>query len=132
MKVKNTLKNQASLLEEDSKELFGKSFRKHTVATTKAKKESKEVCRKTRVNGSDRRPFRKSPSLQKQNWGRLTTPKFSRGQSTSSSQPSQGSQPPWKSKDHLARVSSTKKETFLKITHLYQKHIFRIFYQCIS
>ena len=36
LKAKNTLKNQASLLEEDSKELFGKSFRKHMIATAKA------------------------------------------------------------------------------------------------
>ena len=41
VKAKNPLKNQASLLEEDSKELFGKSFRKHMVATAKAEKESK-------------------------------------------------------------------------------------------
>ena len=57
VKAKNTLKNQVSLLEEDSKELFGKSFRKHIVATAKAKKESKEVYRKSRVNNSDKRPF---------------------------------------------------------------------------
>ena len=69
VKAKNTLKNQASLLEEDSKELFGISFRKHMVATAKAKKESKEVYRKNRVNNSDKKPFRKSPSLQKQNGG---------------------------------------------------------------
>ena len=42
-KAKNTLKNQASLLEEDSIELFGKSFRKHMIATAKEKKETKEV-----------------------------------------------------------------------------------------
>ena len=103
-KAKNTLNNQASLLEEDSKELFGKSFRKVMVATAKAKKESKEVYRKSRVKISDKRPFRKNSSLQKQNGGRFvsfTTSKFSRGQSTSSSsssQPSQGFQPLWKSK----------------------------------
>ena len=106
-KAKNTLNNQASLLEEDSKELFGKSFRKVMVATAKAKKDSKEAYRKSRVNNSDKRPFRKSSSLQKQNVGRFvsfTMSKFSRGQSTSSSssssssQPSQGSQPLWKSK----------------------------------
>ena len=100
-KAKNTLKNQASLLKEDSKELFYKSFRKHMVATAKTKKESKEVYRKSRVNNSDKRPFLKSPSLQKQNGERFvsfTTSKFSRGLSTSSSQSSQGFQPPWKSK----------------------------------
>ena len=43
VKAKKPLKNQASLLEEDSKELFGKSFRNHMIATAKAKKESKEV-----------------------------------------------------------------------------------------
>ena len=43
VKAKNALKNQASLLEEDSKELFGKSFRKHMIATAKVRKESKEV-----------------------------------------------------------------------------------------
>ena len=71
VKAKNTLKNQASLLEEDSKELFGKSFRKHMIATAKAKKESKEIYRKSRVNNNDKRAFRKSPSLQKQNGGNL-------------------------------------------------------------
>ena len=82
VKVKNTLKHQASLLEEDSKELFDKSFRKHMVSTAKAKKESKEVYPKSRVNNSDKRPFRKCPSLQKQNGGRFasfTTSKSSRG-----------------------------------------------------
>ena len=101
VKAKNTLKNQASLLEEDSKELFGKSFRKHMIATAKAKKESKEVYQKSRVNNSDKMPFRKSPSLQKQNGRRFvsfTTSTYSRGQSTSSSQPFHGCQPPWKSK----------------------------------
>ena len=101
VKAQNTLKNQASLLKEDSKELFGKSFRKHMIATTKAKKDSKKVYRKSRVNNSDKRLFQKSPSLHKQNEERfvsLTTSKYSRGQSTSSSEPSQGSQPPWKSK----------------------------------
>ena len=59
VKAKNTLKNQASLLEElDSKELFGKSFCSHMVATAKAKKESKEVQRKSGVNNNDKRPFR--------------------------------------------------------------------------
>ena len=88
VKAKNTLKNQASLLEEDSKELFGKSFRKHMIATAKAKKGFKEVYWKSRVSNSDKRPFRKSASLQKQNRGRFvsfTTSKYSRGQSTSSS-----------------------------------------------
>ena len=69
VKAKNTLKNQASFLEEDSKELFGISFRKHMVATAKAKKESTEVYRKNCVNNSDKKPFRKSPSLQKQHGG---------------------------------------------------------------
>ena len=112
VKAKNTLKNQTSLLEEDSKELFGMSFRKHMVATAKAKKESKEVYRESRVNNSDKRPFRKSPSLQKQNEGRFvsfTTSKFSRSQSTSSSQPSQGSQPPWKSKKSFGKSFLNKK-----------------------
>ena len=37
-KAKNTLKNQASLLGKDSKELVGKAFRKHMmVATAKTK-----------------------------------------------------------------------------------------------
>ena len=57
MKIKNTLKKQASLIEEDSKEPFGKSFLKHITATAKAKKESKEVYRRSRVNNSDKRPF---------------------------------------------------------------------------
>ena len=57
VKAKNTLKNQASLLEENSKELFGKSFCNHMVATAKAKKGSKEVYRKSRVNNNDKRPF---------------------------------------------------------------------------
>ena len=47
--AKNNLKNQVSLLKEDFKELFSKSFRKHMVATAKAKKEvqgstSNESC----------------------------------------------------------------------------------------
>ena len=63
VKAKNTLKYQTCLLEEYSKELFGKSFRKHMVARAKAKKEFKEVYRKNRVNNRDKRPFRKSPSL---------------------------------------------------------------------
>ena len=87
VKAKNTLKKQASLLEEDSKELSGKSFRKQMIATAKA------VYRKSRVNNSGKTLFRESPSLQKQNGGG----EYSRGQSTSS-QPSQGSQTPWKSK----------------------------------
>ena len=106
VKAKNTLKNQASLLEEDSKELFGKSFRKHMIATAKAKKGFKEVYWKSRVSNSDKRPFRKSASLQKQNRGRFvsfTTSKYSRGQSTSSSQSSQESQPPWKSKRSFSK-----------------------------
>ena len=37
------------------------------VATAKAKKESKEIYRKSRVNNSDKRPFRKSLLLHKQN-----------------------------------------------------------------
>ena len=71
VKAKNTLKNKASLLEECSKNLFSKAFRKHMIATAKAKKESKEVYRKSRVNNNDKRAFRKSPSLQKQNGGNL-------------------------------------------------------------
>ena len=63
VKAKNTLKKQASLLEEDSKELSGKSFRKQMIATAKA------VYRKSRVNNSGKTLFRESPSLQKQNGG---------------------------------------------------------------
>ena len=43
VKVKNTLKNQASLLEEDSKEPFGKSFRKNMIATAKANSPRKSI-----------------------------------------------------------------------------------------
>ena len=57
VKAKNTLKNQASLLEEYSKELSGKSFRKQMIATAKA------VYRKSRVNNSGKTLFRESPSL---------------------------------------------------------------------
>ena len=46
----------------------------------------------------------------------FTTSKFSRGQPTSSSQSSQGLNHRGSQKDHLVRVSSTKKETFLNIT----------------
>ena len=61
------------------------------VATAKAKKESKEVYRKSRVNNSDKKLFRKNPLFQKQNGGggrfvSFTTYKFSRGGLTSSSQ----------------------------------------------
>ena len=61
VKAKNTLKNKASLIEECSKKLFSKAFREHMIATAKAKKESKEVYRKSRVSNSDKRPFRKTP-----------------------------------------------------------------------
>ena len=71
MKAKNTLKNQTSLLEEGSKERFSKSFRKHMIATAKAKKESNEVYWKNRVNNSEKSPFRKILSLQKQNGGTI-------------------------------------------------------------
>ena len=57
VKAKNTHKNQASLLEEDSKELSGKLFRKQMIATAKA------VYRKSRVNNSGKTLFRESPSL---------------------------------------------------------------------
>ena len=57
VKAKNILKNQASLLEEDSKELFGKSFGKHMIATDKTKKEFKEVYWKSHANNSGKRPF---------------------------------------------------------------------------
>ena len=60
------------------------------VATAKAKKESKEVYRKSRVNNSDKKLFRKNPLFQRQNGGgrfvSFTTYKFSRGGLTSSSQ----------------------------------------------
>ena len=96
------------------------------VTTTKTKKESKEIYRKSRVNNSDKKPFRKSHSLQKQNGGAggggafflLKTSKFSRGQSTSSSQSSQGSQPSWKSKSPFGK-------TFLdKEGNLFQHNLF--------
>jgi len=58
VKAKNTPKNQASLLEEDSKDLFGKTFRKHVVATVKAKKESKEVYKKSRTYENKGQPWK--------------------------------------------------------------------------
>ena len=82
------------------------------IATAKAKKEPKEVYRRNHVNNSDKRPFWISPSLQKQNWGlfvSFTASKYSRGQSTSSSKPSQESQPPLKSKRPFGK-SFLKKE----------------------
>ena len=82
------------------------------IATAKAKKEPKEVYRRNHVNNSDKRPFWISPSLQKQNWGlfvSFTVSKYSRGQSTSSSKPSQESQPPLKSKRPFGK-SFLKKE----------------------
>ena len=95
------------------------------VATTKRKKESKQIYRKSRLNISDKKPFRKSHSLQKQNgvggggvFVLLTTLKFSRGQATSSSQSFQGSQPPWKSKSPFGK-------TFLdKEGNLFQHNLF--------
>ena len=111
LKAKNTLKNQASLLEEDSKEIFSKLLRKHEVATAKAKKVSKKVNRKIRVNNSDKNPFRKG-LITEAEWGRLvsfTTSKFSRGQSTSSSQSSQEFQPPWKTKRRFVKSFLNKK-----------------------
>ena len=71
VKAKNTIKNQVSLLEENSRKLFSKSFRKHMITTAKAKKESKEVYWKNRVNNSEKSPFRKILSLQKQNGGTI-------------------------------------------------------------
>ena len=55
------------------------------IATAKAKEESKEVYRKSRVNNSDKWPFRKSSSVQKQNGGKFisfTTPRYGRGENT--------------------------------------------------
>ena len=122
VKAKNTLKNQASLLEEDSKEIFSKLLRKHEVATAKAKKVS--ITCKIRVNNSDKNPFRKSPSLQKQNGGGLY-----HLQHRSSVEVNQhhhlshikGFNHHGKQKDDLVRVSSTKKEIFLNITSLLPK-----------
>ena len=90
------------------------------IATAKAKKEPKEVYRRNHVNNSDKRPFRISPSLQKQNWGlfvSFTASKYSRGQSTSSSKPSQESQPPLKSKRPFGK-SFLKKEGNLSENNL--------------
>ena len=61
VKAKNTIKNQVSLLEENSRKLFSKSFRKHMITTAKAKKESKEVYRKSRVNNSDKSLLERAP-----------------------------------------------------------------------
>ena len=114
VKAKNTLKKQASLLEEDSKELSGKSFRKQMIATAKA------VYRKSRVNNSGKTLFRESPSLQKQNGGggdlyhlqcRSTVEVNQHHHNHLKGLKHHGSQ-----KEHLVRVSSTKKETFLNIT----------------
>ena len=43
VKAKNALKNQASLLEEDSKELFGKSFCRHMVAKLRQRKSPRKI-----------------------------------------------------------------------------------------
>ena len=90
------------------------------ITTAKAKKESKEVYRKSHVNNSGKRPFGKSPSLSKQNGGgdlyhlqRQSTvevnqhhhPNHFKGLNHYGSQ-----------KHHLVRVSSTNKETFLNTT----------------
>ena len=123
-----------SLLEEDSKELFGKSFRKHMVATAKAKKEYTEVYRKSRVNNTEKKPLRKSLLLKKKNGGRFvsfSTSTFSRGQSASSSQSSQRFQPPWKSKRPFGKSFLNKegnlsqpKTHFLEIVPIHQlKHM---------
>jgi len=79
LKAKNYLKDQSKLLEENSEELFGDSFRKHVKDTAKAKKESKEVFMKpkevfmkpkqqrppfaeNRGFNNNQRPFPKRPS----------------------------------------------------------------------
>ena len=67
VKAKNTLKYQTCLLEEYSKELFGKSFRKHMVATAKAKKDSKEVYQK-----GWQKAFPKEPLITEAEWGYCT------------------------------------------------------------
>ena len=60
-------KNWTSLLEEDSKAVFGKSFRKHKVATAKAKKDSKEVYQK-----GWQKAFPKEPLITEAEWGYCT------------------------------------------------------------
>ena len=135
VKGKNTLKNQASLLKEGSKELFGKSFCKHMIATAKAKKESKEVYQKSNVSNSDKRPFRNTPHY----ISRMGCDLY-HSQLQTSVEINQNHHPNHlkdlnhhgSQKDHLVRVSSRKKETFLNTNSLYQKHIFRRFHQCIS
>ena len=81
------------------------------------------------MNNPDKKPFRKSPSLQKQNGGQFvsfTTSKFSRGQSTSSSQPSQGSQPPWKSKRPFGKSFLNKKGNLSQHNLTSTKNIFSV------
>ena len=90
------------------------------VAIAKTKKESKEVHRKSRANNSDKKPFRKTPLLQKQNGGR----DLYHSQRRSSVEVNQhhhlshlrGLNHQGIQKDHLVRVSSTNKKTSLNIT----------------
>ena len=61
VKTKSTLKNHSCLPDIDSKELFGKSFRKPRIVTAKVRKESKEAYWKSLINNSDKKLFQKSP-----------------------------------------------------------------------
>ena len=68
-KVKIVLKDQAKLLENNSKELFGEKFRKHNKEMTKAKEDSKKIYAKPKEQrppaenrSQNKRPFQKGPS----------------------------------------------------------------------
>ena len=71
-KAKTTLREHSDLLEEGEGNLFGRELCKHVQETAKAKKEFKEIYRPTtpkRYFPSQRKPFRKGPSFQKENGG---------------------------------------------------------------
>ena len=79
--VKSMLKEKASLLQQDDKNLFGKQFREHLTETIKAKKQSKEIfCELSTEKKRNSMPFRNGPSV---NGGRnVYFPKFRNNRGT--------------------------------------------------
>ena len=134
-KTKGNLKNQTSLLEEDSKELFGKSFRKHMIATAKAKKESKEAYRTRRVSNSDKCPFEK-PFITETERGAIcvihSVEVQKRSLSIIISTISRVPITMEVKKTIWEEFPQQRKKPFSAKLHLYQKDIFRILYQCMN
>lgn len=81
-KAKAAIKDQAALLEQPGKDLFGEPFRKHVNETAKAKKKSKEIYQQGKREGErpsedkNKRPFRSGPSFKIHNGGQDSTRRF--------------------------------------------------------